>query len=125
MKTTVRTWRGGARRMNAIAKGGVFAAALALTAPSHANLVVNGGFDDAGTPVNVFATTNSIPGWYLGGAQAFERVYSPGCGAGGPTCGSGPILFLATAPMTSPAGGNFFAEDDDPTFGGSFGPDFD
>lgn len=117
-------------RINATTKGIMIAAALALGAVSHASpIVLNGGFDDPGTPVNAFitqsspaATTSSLPAWFMGGVGAFERVYSPGCGGGGAGCGSIPLYLAGPVPATSPAGGNFFALDADPTFGGPFGP---
>lgn len=114
-------------RANAIVKGVLFSASLALGAASYGQ-VLNGGFGAAGTPTNVFITntgsaTSTVPNWFMGGAQAFERVYSPGCGGGGAGCGSIPLYLAGPVPATSPAGGNFFVLDADPTFGGSLGPD--
>lgn len=134
MKKTAKAARREAWRRNALVRGAGFAGAMALSAASHANLVVNGGFDDPATPVNVFitqasvfATTSSVPGWFMGGAGAFERVYSPGCAddASTPACGLGGVLHLAgpVPAESAPGNGNFFALDADPTFGGPFGPD--
>ena len=68
MNTISMAGRGSTQRMHSIAKASVTGAALILGVASHANLVMNPGFDDVGTPVNVFitqsgttATTSSVP----------------------------------------------------------------